>query len=167
MAQGGTFAMSVYRPLYGAHRGGLTWTFVALAGTVALSGCTGFKQAVGLEPTMPDEFAVQSNPPLTIPPDYDLRPPAPGAPRPQEESMAKQAEQVIDQAGPGAPGEQASPYRLQRSPSDLGNLGPQSPNPNSIVAADSLSSKLLDYSATSGAGATVEKRETEPLKDVY
>jgi Protein of unknown function (DUF3035) len=159
--------MSVYRPVPGIGRGLLTSAFVVLAGTLALAGCTGFKQAVGLEPTMPDEFAVQSNPPLTIPPDYDLRPPEPGAPRPQEQSMAKQAEQVIDQAGPGAPGEQASPYRLQRSPGDLGNLGPQSPNPNAMVAADSLSSKLLDYSGTGNAGATVEKRETEPLKGVY
>jgi hypothetical protein len=160
--------MSVYQGIRGASRGLLTSAFVAAAGTLALSGCTGFKQAVGLEPTMPDEFAVQSNPPLTIPPDYDLRPPSPGAPRPQEESMAKQAEQVIDQAGPGAPGEQASPYRLRRAPNDLGNLGPQSPNPNAVVEADSLSNKLLDYSDTAGnAGATVEKRETEPLNGVY
>jgi Protein of unknown function (DUF3035) len=159
--------MSVHHRVRGASRGLLTSAFVALTGTLALSGCTGFKQAVGLEPTMPDEFAVESNPPLTIPPDFDLRPPEPGAPRPQEESMTKQAEQVIDQAGPGAPGQQASPYRLRRAPNDLGNLGPQSPNPNAIVAAESLSSKLLDYSSGSAAGATVEKRETEPLKGVY
>ena len=36
-----------------------------------------------------------------------------------------------------------------------------------MVAADSLSSKLLDYSGAGSAGATVEKRETEPLKGVY
>ena len=151
-------------PIRGAGRAVLGSALVA---TLALAGCTDLKQAIGLEPTMPDEFAVESNPPLMIPPGFDLRPPTPGAPRPQAESMTKQAEQVIDQAGPGAPGQQASPYRMRRAPNDLGTLGPQSPNPNAVVAADSLSSKLLDYSGTGGAGATVEKRETEPLKGVY
>jgi Protein of unknown function (DUF3035) len=144
----------------------LTFAFVAFGGILALTACSGFKQAIGLEPTMPNEFAVESNPPLTIPPDFDLRPPEPGARRPQEESTAKQAQQVIDQAGPGAPGQQASPFRLQRAPSDLGNLGPQAPNPNAVVTGQSLSGKLLDYSGT-GGGATVEKRETQPLKGVY
>jgi hypothetical protein len=159
--------MPAHRSVCGTDRPLLASAFVALTGTLALMGCTDFKQAVGLEPTMPDEFAVESNPPLTIPPDFDLRPPEPGAPRPQEESTAKQAEQIIDQAGPGAPGQQASAYRLQRAPSDLGNLGPQAPNPNAMVAAESLSGKLLDYSGTITSGATVEKRDTEPLKGVY
>ena len=156
--------MFMSHPFRGAGRGlfGL-----AVATALALAGCSDFKQAVGLEPTMPDEFAVESNPPLVIPPGFDLRPPTPGAPRPQDVSMTKQAEQVIDQAGPGAPGQQASPYRMRRAPNDLGTPGPQSPNPNAMVAADSLSSKLLDYSGTGSGGATVEKRETEPLKNVY
>ena len=156
--------MFMSHPIRGAGRGLLG---SALAVTLALAGCSDFKQAVGLEPTMPDEFAVESNPPLVIPPGFDLRPPTPGAPRPQDVSMTKQAEQVIDQAGPGAPGQQASPYRMRRAPNDLGTPGPQSPNPNAMVAADSLSSKLLDYSGTGSGGATVEKRETEPLKNVY
>jgi Protein of unknown function (DUF3035) len=156
--------MSVAHPVRGAGRGLLC---SAVAATLALAGCSDFKQALGLEPTMPDEFAVESNPPLVIPPEFSLRPPAPGAPRPQDESMTKQAEAVIDQAGPGAAGQQASAYRLRRAPNALSNPGPQSPNPNAMVAADSLSSKLLDYSGSGSAGATVEKRETEPLKGVY
>jgi hypothetical protein len=158
--------MSFCRGDRGGCRIVLTSAFVALGGTLALSGCTDFKQAIGLEPTMPNEFAVESNPPLTIPPDFNLRPPEPGSPRPQDVSMARQAEQVIDQAGPGAGGQQASPYRLRRAPNDLGNLGPQAPNPSAIVAGDSLSNKLLEFNGA-GAGATVEKRETEPLKGVY
>src|SRR6516162_7947159 len=153
MATGGTIAMSVSQPIRGAGRGLLGSAFVAV---LALAGCSDFKQVIGLEPTMPDQFAVESNPPLVIPPDFDLRPPTPGAPRPQEVSMTKQAEQVIDQAGPGAPGQQVSPYRLRREPN---SLSPQSPNPNAMIAADSLSSKLLDYSGAGSTGATVEKRE--------
>ena len=84
--------MSVRQPIRGSGRGFLGSALVA---ALALAGCSDFKQAIGLEPTMPDEFAVESNPPLVIPPDFDLRPPTPGAPRPQEVSMSKQAEQVI------------------------------------------------------------------------
>jgi hypothetical protein len=160
--------MSARHRLDGADRGRPAAAAAAFIGMLALAGCTsGFKQALGLEPTLPDEFAVQANPPLTIPPDFSLRPPEPGAPRPQDQSMTKQAQQVIDQAEPGAPGQQASPFRLRRAPNDLGNPGPQAPNPNAVVAADSLSSKLLDYSDGGTAAATVEKRETQPLKDVY
>ena len=42
----------------------------------------------------PDEFRVVTKAPLVVPPDYALRPPAPGEPRPQElqpESAARTA----------------------------------------------------------------------------
>ncbi|MGH7063561.1 MAG: DUF3035 domain-containing protein, partial [Stellaceae bacterium] len=73
---------------------------------------------------MPDEFAVESRAPLTIPPDFDLRPPEPGAARPQEKSTSQQAEQVIDQAGPGGAGtKEAADFRLRSSPDELPDLG--------------------------------------------
>ena len=43
----------------------------------------------------PDEFAVARNAPLVIPPDYNLAPPAPGAPRPQDVSPQTQALQAL------------------------------------------------------------------------
>ncbi len=39
----------------------------------------------------PDEFAVQRQAPLVVPPDFTLTPPAPGAPRPAEGTAAEQA----------------------------------------------------------------------------
>ncbi len=39
----------------------------------------------------PDEFAVQRQAPLVVPPDFSLTPPAPGAPRPAENTTAQQA----------------------------------------------------------------------------
>ncbi len=39
----------------------------------------------------PDEFAVQRQAPLVVPPDFALVPPAPGAPRPAENTAAQQA----------------------------------------------------------------------------
>ena len=66
----------------------------------------------------PDEFAVQRQAPLVVPPDFTLTPPAPGAPRPTEGTASEQALEalfggpaprsrveasVIDRAGAAAP----------------------------------------------------------------
>ncbi len=66
----------------------------------------------------PDEFAVQRQAPLVVPPDFTLTPPAPGAPRPSEGTASEQAldalfggpaprsrveASVIDRAGAAAP----------------------------------------------------------------
>ena len=55
----------------------------ALAVTVcaiALSGCGSLREMAGLQKKSPDEFAVSTKAPLVIPPDFNLRPPMPGAP---------------------------------------------------------------------------------------
>lgn len=39
----------------------------------------------------PDEFAVQRQSPLVVPPDFSLVPPAPGAPRPGDSTASQQA----------------------------------------------------------------------------
>lgn len=53
-----------------------------LIGTV-LSACS-VRESLGLGRSPPDEFAVVDRPPLSMPPDFGLRPPVPGAVRPQE-----------------------------------------------------------------------------------
>lgn len=66
----------------------------ALIAAVALSGCTSTRKALGMTKITPDEFRVVTKAPLVVPPDYSLRPPAPGKPRPQElqpESAARTA----------------------------------------------------------------------------
>lgn len=70
-----------------------------LLAATALGGCTDLKRALGMEKVMPDEFAVVSRAPLSVPPDYALRPPRTGEPRPQEESTADQARQTVFRAG--------------------------------------------------------------------
>jgi hypothetical protein len=45
-----------------------------------LSGCQSLRDAAGLQKKSPDEFAVTTKAPLVIPPDFNLRPPLPGAP---------------------------------------------------------------------------------------
>jgi hypothetical protein len=48
--------------------------------TSMLSGCDSLRNAAGLTKKSPDEFAVTTKAPLVIPPDFNLRPPTPGAP---------------------------------------------------------------------------------------
>lgn len=43
----------------------------------------------------PDEFAVQRQAPLVVPPDFNLVPPAPGAPRPTEGTASQQAMEAL------------------------------------------------------------------------
>jgi Protein of unknown function (DUF3035) len=157
-------------PPNGTRRDRAMLSFACLAAALALSGCSDFKQLLGIDPTMPDEFAVESRAPLTIPPDFNLRPPQPGAPRPQEESTEKQAEQIMEQAGPGGPGtKEAADFRLRSGESGLANLGgnSQSPDPSGMVGSQSLSNKLLNQGDTGNAGAALDKRDTTPLKGVY
>ena len=59
-----------------------------------LAGCQSTQKALGMSKVTPDEFRVVTKAPLVLPPDYGLRPPAPGEPRPQElqpESAARNA----------------------------------------------------------------------------
>jgi hypothetical protein len=53
------------------------------------------KRALGWEKAPPDEFSVVTRAPLTQPPDYDLRPPAPGTSRPQQTSTVATAKKVL------------------------------------------------------------------------
>ncbi len=88
---------------------------VALAVLGLLAGCGQTRQALGLTKNPPDEFQVVSRAPLALPPNYALRPPQPGAARPQEGSVTNQARLTLlgsgepASAGPqgGTPGERA------------------------------------------------------------
>jgi hypothetical protein len=64
---------------------------VMLGALGALTACAGSKATGFGNRNAPNEFAVTRSPPLVIPPDYALRPPKPGAPRPQEATAATQA----------------------------------------------------------------------------
>lgn len=66
-----------------------------LTASVATAGCQAAKQAIGLGKNAPDEFQVVSQAPLSMPPDYNLPTPTPGAPRPQDGSPAVTAENAI------------------------------------------------------------------------
>ena len=70
----------------------LTTAILLTAGTAMLAACGGG----GLfNRDRPDEFAVQRQAPLVVPPDFSLTPPDPGAPRPSQGTAAEQALEAL------------------------------------------------------------------------
>ena len=65
------------------------------ASALSLGACAGMRQSIGLAKVVPDEFVTVSTAPLSLPPEYGLRPPAPGQPRPQELAPESAARQIL------------------------------------------------------------------------
>jgi hypothetical protein len=74
-----------------------------LAGVAAsLGGCQSISDAAGLSKDPPDEFAVATKAPLIIPPDYNLKPPSPGAPPLNQIGPSDAAEDALYSSQPAA-----------------------------------------------------------------
>lgn len=70
--------------------------FVPVFGlAVLLTGCDTARETFGFNKTAPDEFQVVRRAPLALPPDYTLRVPQPGKPRPQERSATDTARSIL------------------------------------------------------------------------
>jgi len=71
-------------------------TFLCLMGAAAmLSGCESARKAFSSDKAAPDEFAVYSRPPLSLPPEYKLRPPKPGEAFQRGDSTVATAKQAL------------------------------------------------------------------------
>ena len=72
-------------------------TLAAALVPLLLSGCGGddISRTFGLQRDAPDEFQVTTRAPLSMPPDFALRAPRAGAPRPQEQSARASAEATL------------------------------------------------------------------------
>jgi Protein of unknown function (DUF3035) len=71
-----------------------TLTLAALV----LAGCGSgmdLSRSFGLTRDAPDEFTVTTQVPLSMPPNFNVRPPDPGAPRPQQLSEQQQAQEAL------------------------------------------------------------------------
>ena len=81
----------------------------------------------------PDEFAVQRQAPLVIPPDFALEPPAPGAPRPAGGAAAEEAlEALFGGPAPRSPVETSALDRAgTAAPGIRSSVG--SPGPNTVA----------------------------------
>ena len=93
-------------------------TALAVSTVLLLAGCSGVQDQFSLTSTPPDEFKVTTRAPLAVPPNFSLRPPAPGEPRPQEGTATQQAKQVIFRAT-----DNAEPTFAEAMPGDGRTLG--------------------------------------------
>jgi hypothetical protein len=117
-----------------------------LAACIALTACGGFRESLGLGRSPPDEFAVVDRPPLAMPPDFGLRPPIPGAPRPQEVDSSKHASDTLF-GGAAKPAENAG--------------GAPSPSEKALLSATGADKAAPDIRSTINSEA-VEKVDVSP-----
>jgi hypothetical protein len=145
-----------------------------ISGTlVLLGGCSTDKlsRTFGLTRDAPDEYTVTTRAPLSMPPDYNLRPPRPGAPRPQEQSEQQQAEEALvpqialntptsgDSPGQTALVQQAGPA----APADIRRTVDQEARTD--AADDGFVDKLLYWRKPDTHGAEVDAtKESQRLR---
>lgn len=135
---------------------------LALLAAGSLSGCGGLKDALGANKYPPDEFAVVSKRALVIPPDYNLRPPGPNAPKPKEAdpaemalmSMFPQSKQQVSIS----PAEQQMLKATGGSSADADVRSDLSPEGN-VVNKGNLTEPLLNGETSGGTPQTTIQRE--------
>ena len=112
--------------------------WMAAVAAMALAACNSLSDSIGLNPRAPDEFTVVAQAPLTMPPNFALRPPVPGAPRPQTLDVQQQAQATLLGAAPAGggartPGEEAL----------LANAGADQAEPGIRALVDLENAQLL------------------------
>lgn len=151
-----------------------TGTFLLGCALVLLGGCeTGdLSRTFGLTRDAPDEYTVTTRAPLSMPPDYNLRPPRPGAPRPQEQTEREQAAAaLVPQLALGAPQGGASPGQAAL----LQETGPEAPadirakvdqEANQATGDEGFIDKLLYWRRTSTQHVQVDaQKESQRLRE--
>ena len=114
---------------------------VALA--LSLSACDSLRRSAGLTKQPPDEFAVVTKAPLIIPPNFNLRPPAPGAPPLNQEDPTGSAQAALFNGSDPATVAAGMPASISLSERMLlANAGAQNTDPaiRAELAADSRAS---------------------------
>lgn len=150
---------------------------VVVAGALLVSGCEGAREAIGIGKQSPDEFAVVTRAPLSMPPDFGLRPPRPGVDRPQEVKITDSARDlVVKSADPNASTRSVSTASLGET-ALLSKAGATNPDPNirreinresSILATedDSFTDRLIFWQSRPEPGSIVDAQaETKRLRE--
>lgn len=142
---------------------------------LGLAGCgsSDLSRSFGLVRDAPNEFTVTTRAPLSMPPDFALRAPDPGAPRPQERSPSVAAEAALvpqsaiagGQGGGGmSPGQQAL---VQEAGPPASNAIRAQVDHDAALAGDrSLADRLLFWRSPPPKGVVVDPaREAQRLKE--
>lgn len=136
-----------------------------LCSGLALGACEGVKEQLGLDKQSPDEFRVVSRAPLTIPPEFSLRPPRPGAARPQEGTPTQQAKTAVFRVDEPQDVQVSSAGRSTGETAllDSAGAGEAEPNIREIVERETL--QLNDESETF-IDTLVFWRDAQPTGDI-
>jgi hypothetical protein len=137
----------------------------AVLAVLSLTACSGdLERTFGLTRDAPDEFTVTTRAPLSMPPDYTLTPPRPGASRPQELSPTQAAEAAMvsdpdvvlaKHDGPDSPGQQA--LVAQAGPAAPADIRDKVAAETSQDAAHrGLTERLLFWKSAPPPGAAVD-----------
>ncbi len=135
----------------------------SMLAAATLAGCAGgadVKEELGLKVAPPDEFSVVTRAPLSVPPDYTLRPPRPGADRPMELSVREQARKTVFGVEDTGKAQAAAPA-TGASSEFLSKLGAAQADPN---IRSSLNSEMreLDKAQQPTAEKMLFWKEKEP-----
>jgi hypothetical protein len=122
-----------------------------LAGATALSGCESIQEAAGRGKQSPDEFAVVTKAPLTIPPDFNLKPPAPGAAPANQIEPTQAAQNALFSADPATVAASLPPSMSEGERYMLAAAGVQNADPaiRQALASDTRGVRASDDSFAS------------------
>lgn len=142
---------------------------VALFGAVALSGCDTVRKQVGVGRHSPDEFTVVKRAPLTLPPEYALRPPS-GDYAPPASEISSQARSALmgepaAKAGKGA-GEDAFLHRAGAAAAS-DDIRAQIHRDNGFIALEnrSVADKLIFWRDTTPDPSSMPASVVNPAKE--
>lgn len=127
----------------------------------ALAACSGggVKETLGLESKAPDEFKVVSRPPLSVPPQFSLRPPAVGDNSANPYATDKQAESLVTGKPVDASGGET--FVLKNSEAPATAVHPVESNPINAIAGSSAESQFLQKAGAHEVDPGVRKELVE------
>lgn len=133
---------------------------LSLTCLLLLTACGGntVKQTLGLETQAPDEFRVVSRPPLSVPPQFSLRPPSTGDASENPYATDKQAQSLV--TGQPVNGGNGETFVLKNNPAETAVV-PGQTSAISVVAKTSAESQLLQNAGAASVDPTVRKTLVE------
>ncbi len=140
---------------------------LAILAVFTLSACEGAREAIGIGKQSPDEFAVVTRAPLSMPPDFGLRPPRPGAERPQESTVKETARDLLVESSGASVTKQELSDASKGEVALLARAGATNPDPairrtinreSSILATedDSFADRLIFWQSRPPPGTLVD-----------
>jgi hypothetical protein len=126
---------------------------------LTVGACTGqeVQETLGVNRKAPDEFVVYSRPPLSVPPEFDLKPPRPGEESPNVVTTEDQAREVLL-------GTKRPPATLDEAAAKVDTSVETAVEP--VLSSDAPSSAQSSFLSKAGADKADANIRQELAKDV-